>query len=200
MLQYDEKQLAGELEQLAPAARAGFAAACAERLIPAYISFSRHRGRTDHADLGDALVRLWTDLTGGPTLGEAVLTELIDRCEDLVPSDEDKDWSAESAYAQNAAAAVAYALRCRAEHASQEAVWAARQAYEAIDQSVIDRDHVDVNVPHVEEIIRRHPLIQAELQRQRQDLSDLRSDQPDFVRIRQRARRDGEQLFGEIRS
>jgi hypothetical protein len=51
----------------------------------------------------------------------------------LVPHDDDDSWSELSPLAQNAAAAVTYALRAWLSADAQDGVWAARQVYELAD-------------------------------------------------------------------
>ena len=194
MLIYNETQLVRELDELPLPRRVAFAGACAERLLPAYATFHAKSKSGDPSFIEQALARLWADLAGDTIVG-AALEQLITRCEALVPDEEDDTWIEESAYAQNAAAAVAYALRCRAKGNAQEAGWAARQVYEAIDQYVIRREGIDVNAREAEDGLRGHRLIQAELERQKRDLEDLQSSQANVEEIRQRARLDGQQLF-----
>lgn len=89
-----------------------------------------------------------------------------DVAEKLVPY-EDDSWGDECAFAQYAAAAVVYPIRCRLTGKEQEAAWAARQVYEALDLWVTTRDDVvDVNTPGVDERSTADPLNQAELARQ----------------------------------
>jgi hypothetical protein len=61
---FDEKALAAALDRLPELYRTVFAAACAERLMPAYDAFARRSGRGDPKALGDILARLWDDLAG----------------------------------------------------------------------------------------------------------------------------------------
>jgi hypothetical protein len=119
--------------------------------------------------------------------------------EGLVP-EEDDSWVDECAFAQHAAAAVAYALRCRLSEGAQDAGWAARQVYEALDLWVTTRDNVDLNAPGAEEKVLADPLIQAELRRQARDLQELGTIDEDGVRagaprIRQRAESEGSSVF-----
>lgn len=76
--------------------------------------------------------------------------------------------------ADDAAGAVAYALRCRLTGLSQEAVWAARRAYDAADTVASARyDDAGMNAPGIEDSIAADDLIQQELGRQEDDLRSL---------------------------
>jgi hypothetical protein len=73
------------------------------------------------------------DAVWGVVSGETCdLTHAREVVEEMVPY-EDDDWAVEAGYAQNAIAAIAYAARSWLTDDPQEAVWAARQVYEAAD-------------------------------------------------------------------
>jgi uncharacterized protein YjaG (DUF416 family) len=197
VLHYEEARLVGDLSKLPPVARATFAAACAERMLALYRWFHERTGRGDPVVLEGALAALWTDLVGGDSTG---LEAQQNVAEELVPY-EDDSWVDECAFAQHAAAAVAYAIRCRLTSEEQEAGWAARQVYEALDLWVTTRDDVDVNAAGVEDRITADPLIQAELARQQREIEQLREASDDQMaalasRIRKTAWVDGTTLFG----
>jgi hypothetical protein len=90
----------------------------------------------------------------------------------LLPNDEPEGLE-QQAYANDAVASVAYAIRARLTGDCQEAMWAARRAYEALDHYVIARSNPIIVEPDAEDRITAHPLVQAELRRQRADLSQL---------------------------
>ncbi|GAC1477129.1 MAG: hypothetical protein NVS1B16_08040 [Pseudarthrobacter sp.] len=122
--------------------------------------------------------------------------------EALVPL-EDDSWMDESALAEHAAGAVAYAIRSWLTGDAQEACWAARQIYEALDFWVTTRDNLDLNAKGAEAWIMTHPLIQEELARQCQDLEELRMAGDSKLlevlpRIKQRAHAQGPGVFGEM--
>lgn len=195
-LRYEER-LMEDLTRLRPVGRAMFAASCAERMLPVYRWFHERTGRGGPAALEQALGALWADLGGTDT---AELEESRDVAEELVPY-EDDSWVDECAFAQHAAAAVAYAIRCRLSGDAQEAGWAARQVYEALDLWVTTRDDIDLNAAGAEERIAADPLVQAELTRQRREIETVRDASDDQVvvlasEIRERARADGATLFG----
>jgi len=125
----------------------------------------------------------------------------IDTCMGLIPQEDEGPWVTEQAAAEDAGAALAYALRCRQSGRGQEAAWAARRAYEALDHHVINRDDVDMNVPGAEARVLADPLVQVEFRRQRQDLDVALAaddaDVPDMAaRLRDRATTEGAFFFG----
>ena len=114
----------------------------------------------------------------------------------LIPQEEEGPWIPEQADAEDAGAAVAYALRCRQNGRGQEAAWSARRAYEALDRYVINREDIDVNVPGAETQVLAHPLVQAELTRQLRDLQDLATGPDTALRLQARAATEGASFFG----
>jgi hypothetical protein len=120
--------------------------------------------------------------------------------EALVPY-EDDSWVQELAYAQNAGAAVVYAIRCHRTADPQEAAWAARQVNEALFYWVNAHNDFDWNSPNLVELITADPLVQAELRRQRRDLEQLRATPIDQLSALARSMREiayieGGSLFG----
>jgi uncharacterized protein YjaG (DUF416 family) len=175
-LQFDEAALHEALAGLDARRRAAFAAACAERLLPAYRKLQATRPHLDPIALEQALARLWDDLVGDRPVVDEELDQLITHSAELVP--ESEPWTSQLPYAENAAAAVSYALRCRRSGDLREAVRTARQAHEALDTYVTDEldPSIDLNAPDGEARVIQHPLLQAELARQQQDLLALQAD------------------------
>jgi len=199
-LTFNEAQLAAEAAKLSPQLRVVFAAACAERLLPAYERFSRQTGRGDLPKLRGILNRLWDDVAGSP-MTAAEIQSNIDAALQLTPAEDDGPWVPEQAAAEDAGAATAYALRCRQSGKGQEAAWAARRAYEALDHFVIAQEKLDVNAPGAEARVLKHPLVQAELQRQKRDLSELlvadkNTAKPSAAQFRARAATEARGVFG----
>ena len=142
---FDEKELEEQIEQLPITSRAAFAAACAERMAPSYQAYSARTGTGDPTIYRELLRRLWTDLAGQP-MSATEIDRNIERSEELFPEEPDP-WMPEYPAAEDAAAALAYSLACRRNGSSKEAVWAARRAYEALDDYVITRENIDTNAP-----------------------------------------------------
>jgi uncharacterized protein YjaG (DUF416 family) len=196
VLEYDEKRLVNELNRLAPARRAAFAASCAERLAPMYRTFSKFTGEGEPEAIAAALEHVWEELSS-ENRNDARTEEVLAACEKLV-TDEDageRKWVVQRGCAQNALAAVIYTVRCLRTGDAQEAAWSARQAYEALDLHVQHLEDFNPDSPDAEERLLMHPLVQVELGRQRHDLLDLQEGFG-LARLRDRARRDSARLFG----
>jgi uncharacterized protein YjaG (DUF416 family) len=202
LLRFDEARLVKMLDRLPRDLRVVFAAACAERLLPAYAAFSERAGRGDPTALRQSLTLLWDDLDG-KRLPDGEVQTNIDTCMELIPQEDDGPWVPEQASAEDAGAAVAYALRCRQNGQSQEAAWAARRAYEALDHFVINREKIDVNKPGAEARVLGHAAVQTELARQRRDLDELlggdaKAVQQAAARLRDRAQKESALFFGAV--
>jgi hypothetical protein len=123
----------------------------------------------------------------------------IERCMSSIPQEDEGPWIEQQAAAEDAGAALAYALRCRKTGESQEAAWAARCCYEALDHFVINRDDIDTNEAGAEAVVVADPLVQAELIRQQRDLEVLRlhGEEKDMAaRLRLRAIAEASLVFG----
>jgi uncharacterized protein YjaG (DUF416 family) len=196
MLKFDEPQLLDALRRLPNYARVGFAAACAERQVSSYARFNALTKEGDPASITAALDSIWDDLTGKVAL-EELLKQHLERSMSLIPGSDGGGFAAIRAAAEDAVAAVVYTLRARLTSCSQEAAWAARRAYEAIDHHILSRLNTSVITPDIEQFVVANPLIQAELQRQDLDLSELtkltrsKADVvPTIVKLRNRAKKD----------
>jgi uncharacterized protein YjaG (DUF416 family) len=200
ILRFDEDTLVRELERMGTGARVAFAAASAERLLPAFVSYAQKASRDNSAEPGLLLERLWRVFEGEPmSPGEA--QRCMERCDQLAPDDE-HGWADGRSQAEDAAAALAYAFECYLSGKSQAAAWAARRVYTALDEFVIDAYDIDPSQPGAEERVLSDPLIQTELARQRRDLREL-LDLGDTgsllevtARLRDRARSEARHLFG----
>lgn len=191
MVRYDEDMMMVRLRGMNARSRTAFAAACAERLLPAYRIFAVRKEHGASAVLEEALAMLWKTLSGTALEGIEYAAE-AEKCEALVPGEDEEQ---ETAYAQNAVAAVAYALRTFVTGDAQEAIWAARQGYEAADLRVVRQGGLDLNAPGSEDLILSHPIVQAELTRQERDLQELaeasNDDLPRLIsELRERAKRE----------
>lgn len=188
-LHFSEQWLINKLDRLPPPLRVLFAATAAERLLPAYLSYSRLTGRGDPTALSAALDRLWRDIEGQRMDSEQV-QEGLELVMKLIPQEDDSSWIPEQARAEDAAGAVAYALRCRENGRSAESAWAAQRAYEALDHFVIAKTGIDTSRPGANDEVLSSPLVQAELSRQRRDIDELLArDREDIASVARRMRR-----------
>jgi uncharacterized protein YjaG (DUF416 family) len=185
LLRFDEGQLKGKLERLSAQQRATFAAACAERLFASYRRFANLTERSPLL-LRHILDRLWDDLSGRP-MTSLELDKLIKSSVSLIPDEDPQTWIPEQGPAEDAAAAVSYALEARRTRSSQEAAWSARRAYEAVDEYIVDHHNIDTNLPGEELVVLSDPLMQAELARQKRDLDELTEAKVTVQALRARA-------------
>ena len=187
MLEFDERQLKINLASVPKLARVAFAAACAERLAPAYKRFAEISGRGAPELLSSILARLWADLQGVP-MAVAESNANIRHCLALVPTEEDGSWIDEQAAAEDHVSALLYALTCLQGGEPQEAAWSARNVFEALNSFVEYRDG-------------RGETQQAELVRQKRDLDELmackEADLSELTaRLRERAQKESSAVFG----
>jgi hypothetical protein len=199
-LTFDERKLLLSLDTLPVILRAAFAAACAERIFRGYLVRFKPVASIYCEVVGTALDALWDDLTG-KSLPERELRHRCDQCMSLV-KDED-DLVDDSIYADDAIASVVYSIQSRLRGGSQDAVWAARRAGDALDHYIANDATLRKDGGASEEQIRCHPLMQAELTRQHRDLAQLLAagnrapgGSSLIADLRCRANREAETYFG----
>jgi Protein of unknown function (DUF416) len=172
IIHFSRTQLTRELDRLPPHLRAVFAAACAERLLSACVTFSGLARKGKSETIKRDLARLWEDIAGEPMTGDEMQAS-IDACMSLIPTDDDLTLDAEEAYTEDAISAVVYALTCRQNGDSQEASWSAQCACAAVDYFTTSREKFVPKPVSDPSRVFAHPLMQAELARQRRDLDEL---------------------------
>lgn len=131
-LRYDEAALSGRLKELPLSERVLFACACAERLMLSYRWFCERSDLDDFGFVRDALDAAWL-VDSSASAAPPEISAWRERVEALVRDTADEEMFVASAVAQNAVAGVGYALRAWETAGFQEAVFAARQLYEAAD-------------------------------------------------------------------
>ena len=169
IFQFDEPKLVAKLQDMPSIRRTLFAAMVATRLAPSYRIYAATAGDSALETFNSSLEYLWACARGERDFvrfaGET--SERIAETLALIPDEDDLNFF--SAQADDAAGALAYALRSLNDPNPQEAAWAARRAYESADNLVISRAEVEIGGT-AEEYILRDPLIQTELARQDEDL------------------------------
>lgn len=178
-----EEELKEELKRLSPAHRVVFAASCCERLLPNYNTFSRMENWGDPQVLELALDEIWKSLEG-VRLPPKRIKELIKKTERVAPDTEDFP-SIHGSIALYAAAAVGATLECCLNGDPRRAAEVGSLAVSAVDMYVRERDDLDFNDPDTWERVGKDPLVRRELDRQRQDLEQLKNVKEldrDFIR------------------
>ena len=187
MLSYQEDVLKEALNRLPGPLRIVFAASCAQRLMGVYRA-STERMCAPAAGLETALAYVWTHL--GERLRREEAEQVLADVMALIPDEDAPGWNPLTSYAADAASAVAYALRCLMSSDAQEAAWAARRVYEALEHYVSSRNCMGPGDAASEGRILGAPIIQAGLRRQNRDLNDLQSAgalNPGIIKISRRA-------------
>lgn len=182
---YDEGAITRAAQALSRGERTAFAAACAERLWPLVERYASAASLAvkDRQVLRDALDAAWR-AAGGAGIEEG-LRDAGEATEALVPH-EDDDWLLESGYAQNGIAAIAYAIRSWLGDDPQDAVWAARQVYEAADYGAQQRQRGAARVysADVEADLARTAVVQAAIRAISEDLTAVGEFSAEAVRQR----------------
>ncbi len=203
ILRHDEKELWRQMERLPNRLRVAFAVACAQRQVPNYVRFSKVAGQGNPDVLIGALSCLWDELQGKHA-AEGQLQQQLDSCMSLLPDPEHDPQGGLAYYAEDAVSSAAYAIGARLKSDTQQAIWAARRAYNALDEFIGAENPSGPFDQKEEERIRLHPLVQAELRRQQADVAQLRkiaagsiSEREGVAEIRHRAEADARVFFGQ---
>lgn len=192
---YDEPAFRARLAQLDHRAKMAFSAACAQRLMPLFTRYAKKTGTDAQAQrLREILSTAWGAASGVP--GD--VNGLDAEAAAFGPSD-DAEWVFELGYAQNAAAAVAYAIRTCLSDDPQEAAWAARQLYEAAEYAISqpDLDQVELHVQKVGDSLKRNEaalasdLVRTALAFLDRDLVVVESAPPSWEGLRQQSASEG---------
>lgn len=189
MTTYDETDIKARLARLDRAGKTAFAAACAERTWPLFPRCAEATGEGDVAVLRAVLDDAWR-AAAGEDVGD--LSAAQTTAEEMVPVD-DGEWIFEMGYGQNAAAAVAYAVRTGLIDDPQQAAWAARQVYEAADYAALHAyPELELNVPGAEQTLLESPMVQTALAGLAADLATVESPSATaWDELRDRARDEG---------
>ncbi|GAA4839200.1 hypothetical protein GCM10023221_15960 [Luteimicrobium xylanilyticum] len=124
-----EQSIEPAIARLTPSRKAALAAACAEWLIPLLQVFDESSSSTLVGFAKPVLDEVWSALDGG---GPVMIS--ASEVESRVP-DEDGPWDPFLPYAENALAALVYAIEASALPADRTVIWAVRQVQEAAEYS-----------------------------------------------------------------
>jgi uncharacterized protein YjaG (DUF416 family) len=189
-LRYNESELVHRLSELTPQQRTAFAALVAERLVSAGTGIETHDGRSLQSVLTTALDHVWRALISGSKSESD--QQQIEICTNLFPADPEVP-SETDPLAEDAISAVIYTLRSQLHGSEQDAAWAARRGYEAVDRYVIDKEGYHTGGHDAEQQIANSPRVQLELLRQVEDLQELKKlgsniSDDTYKRLRSKAR------------
>ncbi|MDE0547686.1 DUF416 family protein [Microbacterium sp. C7(2022)] len=191
---YDEGLLVERLSRLDKRSKTVFAASCAQLLLPMFERYSRSEGRPELGVKLQAIVSAaWAAATDAPSRAEMLTLQA--EAEAMVPSDED-NWTHESPYAQNAAAAAAYAIRTWLTDDPQEAGWAARQVYELADSVVLQQNpEIDLTGSDAEDTVLGSAIVQSVLETLARTLGAV-EDRPFSVKLLRADAEESSRVFG----
>lgn len=167
---FDENRLRSALDHMDPRKRIAFMVLCCERMVPNYRRFTMDSGFGDSNVLRDSLDAAWAWLASGqlpanlPEKQALVEAQAPDTAEFISPF---------TSAALDAANAVAAVLAALATPQEADAIEVATLARDTLDLYIQETENLNPNDPQTEEAIIYHPLMQAELQRQHDDLAEL---------------------------
>lgn len=190
---YNEPAIVTRLAGLGRTQKTAFAAAAAQRLAPLFVRYAATTDDVEADAIGSIIHDVWRSVGGA----ETDLRPLQHVAEGLVP-DEDDGWTIDAAYAQNAAASTAYAIRAWSTDDAQEAAWAARQLYEAADYAAQQILTPEVSGSDgLEQALLAHPLVQDALAAIEDALAFVERSS-DFAELAERSTEGGLSWAGQM--
>jgi hypothetical protein len=168
---FDEAILVAELATIPAGRQLAFAAAAAIRQLESYEWYARRLCPDAIARPREIAMMLWDESPGERHDWAECLAEVLG----LMPEESD-EWTVFHSLAEDALASLAYAIRALLTADPQEAAWAARRGYEAVDQAAIRLMGIHPGPQEAEQAILKHALVQQELGRQRRDLLLIATD------------------------
>lgn len=175
MLTYDKGEVLRQINSLPPNERLAFAAACCERLLPNYLAFKNDVGWGDEKPLRNALDRVWEYASGAVIIPDDVRA-LLPVCESVTP-DADDFQVLLTGPAQDAVFAICNTLDYLLNGNTASLAECSAHAIDTVDLYVQETENIPPQSSDLESRIREHHLMQREIQRQCDDLSQLRQSQ-----------------------
>lgn len=169
---FNEKSLLEKLNELPKQMVIAFATAAATRQLRNYERYACELNIREKSRPRQIVNQIWNDFQ--KPVDSNIWSMTLDEVMSLLP-EENGNWNVRHVLAEDALSSLAYSIRCLLVHESQEAVWAARCAYEAVDQAAIRALGVQPGQRDVELAIQAHYFVQRELERQSNDLVLLQS-------------------------
>ncbi len=201
MLTFDRKQVMDQIEPLPKRLRVAFAAACTQRQLLNYIRASAANPIGDPGAVPRILRELWDSAERNTFELEKIQVDLA-ICEELIADYYNGKFKG-FGFAEDALASLAYALDTALSRGSQETMWAAERACNALFAYIVKRFDLDAGTPSALSHINSFPIKQAELSRQQADLAELHAaakkpgtETAVIARIKHRAEHDAASFFG----
>ncbi len=168
---FNEKQIAARLARLEITGQVAFVLSCVERLLPNYRAFQREHQWGD-ADVLSRAISLGWEWLSGEAVPEQVLSNAGIACEQQAPDTEDFQ-SRTVSPALDAAMSASALMALIQTQDTDKAVETATLCRDTVDMFVQELENMPANSSDLESRIRLHPLMQAELKRQDDDLAAL---------------------------
>lgn len=168
---YDAAALRKKLDLMRDQQQLAFGASCCTRLLPNYLAFLNDTGWGDIKPLRESLALVWAFLEGQAYSAETV-KQLTALCEVATP-DSDDFTSLYVSFAQDACFSICGLLDFLLGSDAGKIVQAATYATDSVDLYVQEIENMDPNSPDLERRILAHPLMQRELQKQRENLESI---------------------------
>lgn len=171
-LSFDNVQLEEDLRLLSGEQRILFGLACCERMLPNYKKFQEEFAWGNADVLVSALDRLWKHLQFKELQFDEIKI-IRCQCEDIIPNTEDFD-SFLSTIAQESVFSTLCVYEYICKNEVERIAQAASFAVDTADMCIQEFEGMSPDEVDREEAIRKHPIMQGELQRQKDDLEALR--------------------------
>lgn len=168
-LYFDKENLEHRLSPLTDDQRTGFGLLCCERMMPNYTAFSRHTGWGDVSVLRRVLDQCWENFVSGTPIDWQLMKT---QCERATPDSEDFQTILLSP-ALDAAVSIATLIELLETREVKHALTIASLARDTVDMYVQELEKMPPNTENIEDEIQRHPLMQAELQSQQDDIAKV---------------------------
>jgi uncharacterized protein YjaG (DUF416 family) len=201
MLIFDRESVTKQIEPLPKRLRVAFAAACAQRQLPSYVRTSAVNSMGNPEAVTRILRELWESVEHNAFDVEKLRSDLA-LCDALTPSHDTPSFPG-SGFAQRALLSLAYAFDTALDGSSQDTMWAAECAYNAVFAFIVQRFGGDSSTPRGRLQIISFPVMQAELSRQQADLAELLTaakhldrEAAVITRVKCPAKRDAASFFG----
>ena len=167
MKKFDEIELVKKVTLLSYYEQIAFATAACSRQSIAFAS-----SNDNSEELKMILSRLCVLVTEKGIIETPEWQKILEKVMQLLPGEQVHS-TIRYVLLEDAVSSLAYAIRCVLRTSPQEAVWAARHAYEATDQAAIKALNLAVGDSNFEEKINNHEFVQRELSRQDRDIGLL---------------------------
>lgn len=168
---FDKARLIRDLSQLSKQKQLAFGLFCCERLLPNYIIFSQENNWGDIIILRESTLKVWSVLSG-LKLTKDDIDLVVTRCEEVTPDSDEFD-SLYVSFAQDACFSVCCLFDFILNGESGRIAQIAEFATDSLDLYIQEVENLQPNDTELEQKILENPLMQNELSRQAQDISNL---------------------------